>query len=170
MPYPREREIEILAEAQRELRRELKALKVDYTSADTDDIIRALRKSLRGRNGQVICIFLSGCFCQRHTDAERKEQETYIYRRRTGLRSPCWLSDRALVESEIESGRPKYTYKGHVAHGYMVGHPAYVHVCVIFEVRSGLPSIRAYQSTDQAARRTHADTMYRASSGGSGCL
>lgn len=51
--FLRDREIEILTEKQDELRRDLRALKADYVNADADDVIRALRKSLRGLNDQV---------------------------------------------------------------------------------------------------------------------
>lgn len=51
---PREREIEILTETQRDLKRDLRAFKADYVSADVEDVIRALRKRTRGLNGQVI--------------------------------------------------------------------------------------------------------------------
>lgn len=52
--FPREREIEILTETQRDLKRDLRAYKADYVSADAEDVIRALRKRTRGLNGQVI--------------------------------------------------------------------------------------------------------------------
>lgn len=43
----------ILTEAQRELKRDLRAFKADYVSADAEDVIRALRKRQRGLNNQV---------------------------------------------------------------------------------------------------------------------
>lgn len=49
----REREIEILTEAQRELKNNLRGLKADYVSADAADVIRSLRTTLRGVNRQV---------------------------------------------------------------------------------------------------------------------
>lgn len=49
----REREIELLTQEQRELRRELRALKADYVSADADDVIRALRTRVQELGGEV---------------------------------------------------------------------------------------------------------------------
>ena len=52
--FPSEREIELLAEAQGELRRELRSIKADYVSADADDVIRALRKRVRELDDKVM--------------------------------------------------------------------------------------------------------------------
>ncbi|CAM9668361.1 unnamed protein product, partial [Ectocarpus fasciculatus] len=49
----KEREIVILTEEQRELKRDLRNFKADYYSADAEDVIRALRKRQRGLNEQV---------------------------------------------------------------------------------------------------------------------
>lgn len=49
----RDREIQILTEAQGELRRQLRALKADYVSTDAEDVIRALRKRLGKATDQV---------------------------------------------------------------------------------------------------------------------
>lgn len=49
----REREIVILTETQRDLKRDLRAFKADYVSADAEDVIRALRKRQRGLNDKA---------------------------------------------------------------------------------------------------------------------
>lgn len=43
----------ILTETQRDLKRDLRAFKADYVSADAEDVIRALRKRQRGLNDKV---------------------------------------------------------------------------------------------------------------------
>ena len=49
----REREIVILTETQRELKRDLRTFKADYISADAEDVIQALKTRQRGLNNKV---------------------------------------------------------------------------------------------------------------------